>query len=120
MNDSLITKPVEASEIAQLVNLYSSNLLSRQTVLDELQRGGVLDPDLVVADEIERIEGDRQEAMDQQHEEAEAKLEDDLHRAEEFQAVAPNEPGQGTEGEKKEEKPMPEPEKEKKAAKNAK
>ena len=120
MNDSLITKPVEASEIAQLVNLYSSNLLSRQTVLDELQRGGVLDPDLVVADEIERIEGDRQESLDQQHEEAEAKLEDDLHRAEEFQAVAPEQPGQGSPKEDEEKKPMPEEEKAKKAAKNAK
>lgn len=120
MNDSLITKPVEASEIAQLVNLYSSNLLSRQTVLDELQRGGVLDPDLVVADEIERIESDRQESIDQQHEEADAKLEDDLHRAEEFQAVAPEQPGQGSPKEEEEKKPMPEEEKAKKAAKNAK
>ena len=96
INDSLISKPVEASEIAQMVNLYSNGLLSRQTVLEELQRGGVLDPDLVVDQEIDRIEGDRQESLDKQHEEAEAKLEDDLHRAEEFQSIAPNQPGQGS------------------------
>ncbi len=55
INDSLINKPLGASEMAQLVNLYSQGLLSKQTVLDELQRGGVLDPDLVVEQEISRI-----------------------------------------------------------------
>ncbi|WGL30693.1 portal protein [Synechococcus phage S-CRES3] len=63
MNDSLMTKPLEASEMAQLVNLYSSGLLSKKTVLDELQRGGVLDPDLVVEDEMSRIEEDKEEKM---------------------------------------------------------
>jgi len=55
INDSLISKPIEASEIAQLVNLYNNGLMSRVTVLDELQRGGVIDPDLLVSDEIQRI-----------------------------------------------------------------
>ena len=41
MNDSLISKPMDASEIAQMVNLYSQGLVSKRTVLDELQRGGV-------------------------------------------------------------------------------
>jgi hypothetical protein len=97
INDSLISKPVEASEIAQLVNLYSNGLLSRQTVLEELQRGGVLDPDLVIDQEIERIEEDREDNLDKQIEESEIKLETDLKRAEQFQAVAPNQPGQGGE-----------------------
>ena len=97
INDSLISKPVEASEIAQLVNLYSNGLLSRQTVLEELQRGGVLDPDLVIDQEIERIEEDREDSLDKQIEEGEIKLEADLKRAEQFQAVAPNQPGQSGE-----------------------
>jgi hypothetical protein len=59
INDSLINKPLGASEMAQLVNLYSQGLLSKITVLQELQRGGVLDPDLLANDEIERIEEDR-------------------------------------------------------------
>lgn len=59
MNDSLINKPLGASEMAQLVNLFSNNLLSKQTVLDELQRGGVLDPDLVISEEVERIEEEK-------------------------------------------------------------
>ena len=101
INDSLITKPIEASEMAQLVNLYSQNLLSRRTVLDELQRGGVLDPDLVIDDELERIEEDRQEAQQIQHEEAEEKLKDDLDRAEKLQKIAPTESGQGTVDQKK-------------------
>lgn len=94
INDSLMSKPLEASEMAQLVNLYSNGLMSRKTVLDELQRGGVLDPDLIVEDEIERIEEDREEQLDKQIEEGEIKLEADLKRAEEFQAVAPTQPGQ--------------------------
>lgn len=95
INDSLISKPIEASEMAQLVNLYSNGLMSKRTVLDELQRGGVLDPDLVVEEEIERIEEDRVEKQEIAEEESEKKLEQDLHRAEEFQATAPTEPGQG-------------------------
>jgi hypothetical protein len=55
MNNSLITKPLEASEIAQLVGLYNAKILSKKTVLDELQRGGAIDPDLDVDLEIERI-----------------------------------------------------------------
>lgn len=122
INDSLISKPIEASEMAQLVNLYSNELLSRRTVLDELQRGGVLDPDLVVEDEIVRIEEDHEEKQEQLMADGEMKLEQDLHRAEEFQAVAPNEPGQGTdkpqgEGEKR---PKTEQEKTAQAAKVAK
>lgn len=95
MNDSLMSKPLEASEMAQLVNLYTNGLVSRKTVLDELQRGGVLDPDLIIEDEIERIEEDREDKLDKQIEEGEIKLEADLKRAEEFQAAAPTQPGQG-------------------------
>lgn len=123
INDSLINKPLGASEMAQLVNLYTEGLLSKRTVLDELQRGGVLDPDLVIEEEMERTEEDRQEAMDQQQEEADMKLENDLVRAEEFQAVAPSQPGQGTAGEKPkqgERTPPSESEKAQKAAQNAK
>ena len=94
MNDSLINKPLGASEMAQLVNLHSQGLLSKRTVLDELQRGGVLDPDLLVEDEVDRIEEERQERMDTAAEEADAKLEQDLDRAEKFQAAAPNQSGQ--------------------------
>jgi hypothetical protein len=65
INDSLISRPLGASEIAQLVNLYTQGLLSRRTVLDELQRGGILDPDLLVSEEVMRIEEDHQEQLDQ-------------------------------------------------------
>jgi hypothetical protein len=63
VNDSLINKPLGASEMAQLVNLYSQGLMSRLTVLQELQRGGALDPDLLVDKEIERIKEDKEEKM---------------------------------------------------------
>ena len=56
MNTSLINRPLEASEIAQLTNLYKNGLLSKRSVLEELQRGSVLDPDLRVEAELERIE----------------------------------------------------------------
>jgi len=95
MNDSLINKPMGASEMAQLVNLYSNDLLSKRTVLDELQRGGVLDPDLVIDDEMARIDEDKEAEHQLQVEEAEQKLGEDLKRAEEFQKRAPTQPGQG-------------------------
>lgn len=125
MNDSLINKPLGASEMAQLVNLHSQGLLSKKTVLDELQRGGVLDPDLVVNEEIERIEEDRQVKMDEQQEEAEVKLEQDLTRAEEFQATAPTQPGQSADntpstGQSSAKKASPtQPERDQRAARNA-
>jgi hypothetical protein len=65
INDSLISRPLGASEIAQLVNLYSQGLLSKRTVLDELQRGGILDPDLKVEDEITRTDEDHEDQVDQ-------------------------------------------------------
>ena len=75
INDSLISRPLDASEIAQLVNLYTQGLLSKRTVLDELQRGGILDPDLRVEEEIERTELDHQELVDQE-------IDDELARQE--------------------------------------
>jgi len=92
INDSLMSKPLEASEMAQLVNLYSNGLMSKQTVLEELQRGGVLDPDLVVRDELERIDEDHVDQQEQMLEDGDMKLEQDLKRAEEFQKVAPKQP----------------------------
>ncbi len=56
INDSLINRPIDPSGIAQMVNLYNAKLLSRQTVLEELQRGGVLDPDMKISAEIERLD----------------------------------------------------------------
>ena len=69
--------------------------MSRKTVLEELQRGGVLDPDLIVVDEIERIEEGLAERETHEAELAEEKLGQDLDRAEKFQEIAPSEPGQG-------------------------
>lgn len=66
INDSLINRPLDPSGIAQLVNLYSTGLLSRQTVLDELQRGGILDPDLAVNEEIKRISKEEAEQPQQE------------------------------------------------------
>lgn len=62
LNDSLINRPIDPSGIAQMVNLHTSGLLSKRTVLDELQRGGVLDPDLKVEDEIARLDKEKAKA----------------------------------------------------------
>ena len=95
VNDSLINKPLGASEMAQLVNLFTNDLLSKRTVLEELQRGGVLDPDMVIDAEMQRIDDDKEAEHDLQHEEAGQKLGEDLKRAEEFQKRTPTQPGQG-------------------------
>lgn len=82
LNDSLINKPLGASEIAQLVNLHSQGLLSKRTVLDELQRGGILDPDLKIEEEISRTEEDRREELDQS-------LDEQMKRQEALQVSRP-------------------------------
>ena len=102
MNDSLMSKPLEASEIAQLVNLYTNDLVSKKTVLDELQRGGVLDPDLVVEDELDRIDEDRAEQQEHDIEDGELQLEREIKRAEEMGKVAPPEQKQEKSAEKTE------------------
>lgn len=66
LNDSLINRPLDPSGIAQLVNLKEHRLFSRVGVLTELQRGGVVDPDLDVEAELARIKEDEQEDKDGQ------------------------------------------------------
>ena len=114
-----MSKPLEASEIAQMVNLYSNGLMSKKTVLDELQRGGVLDPDLVVEDEIGRIEEDRQEKIDQQVEEAEVKMDLEAERTEKMQEVAPKPEAPAEEEVPSKRKPKTEQQKTEQAAKVA-
>lgn len=58
INDSLINRPIDPSGMAQLVNLYNAGILSKRTVLDELQRGGVLDPDMKIDQEMARTESE--------------------------------------------------------------
>ena len=65
MNDSLVARPLEANDVAQLVNLNTNNLISHQTTLEELQRGGVLDPDMNIEEELERIEEEKKKALEE-------------------------------------------------------
>jgi hypothetical protein len=102
-----------------MVNLYTNELMSKRTTLDELQRGGVLDPDLVVADEIRRIEEEHKKQQAQQHKDNEQKLQEDLKRASEFQKQAPAQPGQDVDEKPKERAPKTEQEKTTQAAKVA-
>ena len=113
LNDSLINRPLGASEIAQMVNLFSQGLISKRTVLDELQRGGVLDPDLRVDDEIERTDDDRKQEMEKTLEEEQKMTE---ARGESTQDKEENRPGDDS----KEGKPKPEEETPKKSQASAK
>lgn len=63
INDSLINRPLDPSGMAQLVNLFNAEILSHETVLGELQRGGVLDPDLKIVDELSRISKEKTKRM---------------------------------------------------------
>ena len=71
---------------------YSNGLMSKRTVLDELQRGGVLDPDLRIDDELERIDEDHEEKQEQMMADSEDKLQVEMHRAEEMQKIQPEKP----------------------------
>lgn len=99
VNDSLINKPLGASEMAQLVNLFNNDLLSKKTVLDELQRGGVLDPDLIIREEIDRIDEDKEEEHDLEETEAQLKLGQDIKRAQELQGSNSSQSGRAEEAE---------------------
>lgn len=65
LSDSLIARPMEAVDVAQLVSLNTNQLISHQTTLEELQRGGVLDPDLSIDEELERIAEEKALAMEE-------------------------------------------------------
>lgn len=59
ISDSLVQRPLDPNGTAQIVNLHTNTLISHQTTLEELKRGGVLDPDLDVEDELKRIGEER-------------------------------------------------------------
>lgn len=65
LSDSLIGKPMEAQDVAQLTNLNTNGLISHQTTLEELQRGGILDPDLNIEEELERIAAEKEAAVEE-------------------------------------------------------
>jgi Domain of unknown function (DUF4055) len=58
IRDSMVQRPLGAHEVQQLLALHTNSALSRQSLLEELQRGGVLDADRLVTDELERIAED--------------------------------------------------------------
>jgi hypothetical protein len=62
INDSLVNKPIDPSGIAQLINLVSNKMLSKRSALEEMMRGGVLDPDMKVDAELKRIKEEEAEA----------------------------------------------------------
>ena len=55
MNDSLISKPLDSSDVSQLVSMFNNNIVSHRTTLEELQRGGILDPDMDVDQELAQV-----------------------------------------------------------------
>ena len=74
---------------------------------------------------MDRIDEDHDEQLQQQMDDGDAKLEQDLKRAEEFQKVAPTQPGQSAEnapatGASSKNKSPSQPEKDLKAAQEAK
>jgi len=91
LSDSLLGKPMEAQDVAQLTNLNTNGLISHQTTLEELQRGGVLDPDLDIEAELERIQEEKAAAI----EEAQGMMLGQLPQVEDPATFAP-EPEEGT------------------------
>ncbi len=114
-----------ASCMALLVDLVSGVLVSSKIVPDGLVGGGVLDPYLFVQGEMDLMEVVQQDQLAQQMEDGEVKLAADLERAEQFQAMAPNQPGQSGEntpatGASSKNKSPSQPERDLKAAQEAK
>ena len=65
LSDSLLGRPMDAQDVAQLVNLNTNGLVSHRTTLEELQRGGVLDPDLDIEAELERVQEEKEAAFEE-------------------------------------------------------
>lgn len=63
LSDSLVARPMEANDVGQMVNMLTNNVISHQTTLEELQRGGVLDPDLSIEEELARIQEEKEAAV---------------------------------------------------------
>lgn len=64
ISDSLLGRPLDAQDVGQLTNLNTNGLISHKTTLEELQRGGVLDSDLNIEEEMERIQEEKEKAME--------------------------------------------------------
>ena len=62
ISDSLINRPLDPNGVAQIINLTGNGMLSLETALRELQRGGAIDPDLSIAEEVSRIRKDKAQA----------------------------------------------------------
>ena len=65
LSESLIGKPMEANDVAQLTNLNTNGLISHKTTHEELQRGGILDPDLNIDEELEWIADEKAAAVEE-------------------------------------------------------
>lgn len=64
VSDSLIARPIDPSGVAQIINLYSSKMISKRLAVEELQRGGVIAADVKIEEEMNRIdEEDRRNAV---------------------------------------------------------
>jgi hypothetical protein len=63
IRDSMVQRPLGPQEVQQLLALHNNGALSLRSLLEELQRGGVLEADRLITDELERIAADRRTAQ---------------------------------------------------------
>jgi hypothetical protein len=63
VRDSMIQRPLGSQEVQQLLALHTNGALALETLLEELQRGGVLDSDRSIPDELERLARDTKRAQ---------------------------------------------------------
>lgn len=66
ISDSLINRPLDPNGVAQIINLNNNAMMSLETSLRELQRGGAMDPDISIEEEVARIRADKQQAESDQ------------------------------------------------------
>lgn len=63
ISEALVERPLDSLDVAQVISLHTNELISHRTTLAELQRGGILDPDLDVEEEIQRVADERAAAV---------------------------------------------------------
>lgn len=65
ISENLIQRPMEPGETQALLGLFSSNALSHQTLLEELQRGHILSETLDIEEELARVEEEKKKAAEE-------------------------------------------------------
>lgn len=65
VSDNLIQRPLDPGETQAIIALFSQNVISHQTTLEELQRGHALSDQIDIEEELARVEEEKKKAQEE-------------------------------------------------------